>query len=75
METDSIRLVQIIFSGEEASDHLLNLSPFEMKTLLHHILSGKEFIIRAGKYVPDYLLRPHFMYSFFYFGQQKKFLL
>ncbi|RUS87688.1 hypothetical protein EGW08_004529 [Elysia chlorotica] len=30
-------------SGEEASDHLLNLSPFEMKTLLHHILSGKEF--------------------------------
>ncbi|XP_078325718.1 phosphorylase b kinase regulatory subunit alpha, liver isoform-like isoform X6 [Crassostrea virginica] len=32
-------------SGDEASDHLLNLSPFEMKTLLHHILSGKEFII------------------------------
>ncbi|CAH1777077.1 unnamed protein product [Owenia fusiformis] len=30
-------------SGEDASDHLLNLSPFEMKTLLHHILSGKEF--------------------------------
>ncbi|XP_013379193.1 probable phosphorylase b kinase regulatory subunit alpha [Lingula anatina] len=30
-------------SGSEASDHLLNLSPFEMKTLLHHILSGKEF--------------------------------
>jgi len=42
-------LVQILFLGEEASDHLLNLSPFEMKTLLHHILSGKEFIIRAGK--------------------------
>ncbi|KAL8604077.1 hypothetical protein ACOMHN_024902 [Nucella lapillus] len=32
-------------SGEEASDHLLDLSPFEMKTLLHHILSGKEFNI------------------------------
>jgi len=30
-------------SGEEASQHLLNLSPFEMKTLLHHILSGEEF--------------------------------
>ncbi|XP_055331267.1 probable phosphorylase b kinase regulatory subunit alpha [Paramacrobiotus metropolitanus] len=28
--------------GEEASDYLLNLSPYEMKTLLHHILSGKE---------------------------------
>ncbi|CAI9725366.1 probable phosphorylase b kinase regulatory subunit alpha isoform X2 [Octopus vulgaris] len=36
-------------TGEEASDHLLNLSPFEMKTLLHHILSGKEFVISAGK--------------------------
>ncbi|XP_071125391.1 probable phosphorylase b kinase regulatory subunit alpha isoform X5 [Mytilus edulis] len=34
-------------SGDEASDHLLNLSPFEMKTLLHHILSGKEFVIKA----------------------------
>ncbi|CAG2224076.1 Phosphorylase b kinase regulatory subunit alpha, skeletal muscle isoform,Phosphorylase b kinase regulatory subunit alpha, liver isoform,Probable phosphorylase b kinase regulatory subunit alpha [Mytilus edulis] len=33
--------------GDEASDHLLNLSPFEMKTLLHHILSGKEFVIKA----------------------------
>ena len=36
-------------SGEEASDQLLNLSPFEMKTLLHHILSGKEFSVVAGK--------------------------
>ncbi|GFN83950.1 phosphorylase b kinase regulatory subunit alpha, liver isoform [Plakobranchus ocellatus] len=34
-------------SGDEASDHLLNLSPFEMKTLLHHILSGKEFVINS----------------------------
>lgn len=32
-------------TGDEASDHLMNLSPFEMKTLLHHILSGKEFVI------------------------------
>ncbi|CAI9725369.1 probable phosphorylase b kinase regulatory subunit alpha isoform X2 [Octopus vulgaris] len=37
-------------TGEEASDHLLNLSPFEMKTLLHHILSGKEFVISADKH-------------------------
>ena len=35
--------------GEEASDQLLNLSPFEMKTLLHHILSGKEFGVDTGK--------------------------
>uniref|UniRef100_A0A4W3I2S9 Phosphorylase b kinase regulatory subunit n=1 Tax=Callorhinchus milii TaxID=7868 RepID=A0A4W3I2S9_CALMI len=30
-------------SGEEASENLMNLSPFYMKNLLHHILSGKEF--------------------------------
>ncbi|XP_052675497.1 probable phosphorylase b kinase regulatory subunit alpha isoform X7 [Crassostrea angulata] len=35
-------------SGDEASEHLMNLSPFEMKTLLHHILSGKEFVISTG---------------------------
>lgn len=34
--------------GEEASDRLLNLSPFEMKNLLYHILSGKEFAINSG---------------------------
>jgi phosphorylase kinase alpha/beta subunit len=39
----------LICTGEEASDHLLNLSPFEMKNLLHHILSGKEFAISSGK--------------------------
>lgn len=37
-------------SGEEASEHLLNLSPFEMKTLLHHILSGKEFLLKGYKH-------------------------
>ncbi|XP_067896193.1 phosphorylase b kinase regulatory subunit alpha, liver isoform-like isoform X2 [Heterodontus francisci] len=30
-------------SEEEASENLMNLSPFDMKKLLHHILSGKEF--------------------------------
>ena len=39
----------ILFLGEEASDQLMNLSPFEMKTLLHHILSGKEFGLTAGR--------------------------
>ncbi|EDV46301.2 uncharacterized protein Dere_GG19005, isoform D [Drosophila erecta] len=33
--------------GEEASEHLLNLSPFEMKNLLYHILSGKEFAVSS----------------------------
>nr|XP_053648481.1 LOW QUALITY PROTEIN: probable phosphorylase b kinase regulatory subunit alpha [Cherax quadricarinatus] len=32
-------------AADVASDHLLNLSPFEMKNLLHHIMSGKEFNI------------------------------
>lgn len=39
----------LICTGEEASEHLLNLSPFEMKNLLHHIMSGKEFAISSGK--------------------------
>ncbi|XP_016088994.1 phosphorylase b kinase regulatory subunit alpha, liver isoform-like [Sinocyclocheilus grahami] len=30
-------------AGEEASESLMSLSPFDMKNLLHHILSGKEF--------------------------------
>ncbi|KAH3841112.1 hypothetical protein DPMN_114569 [Dreissena polymorpha] len=34
-----------ISTGEDASDHLLNLSPYELKMMLHHILSGKEFVI------------------------------
>lgn len=35
--------------GEAASEHLLNLSPFEMKNLLYHILSGKEFAVSSGE--------------------------
>ncbi|TKS93218.1 Phosphorylase b kinase regulatory subunit alpha, skeletal muscle isoform [Collichthys lucidus] len=30
-------------SGEEATESLMSLSPSELKNLLHHILSGKEF--------------------------------
>ena len=41
--------VVYVCSGAEASDQLLNLSPYEMKTLLHHILSGKEFGVSAGE--------------------------
>ncbi|KAG0719623.1 putative phosphorylase b kinase regulatory subunit alpha [Chionoecetes opilio] len=35
-------------AADVASDHLLNLSPFEMKNLLHHIMSGKEFNIGSA---------------------------
>ena len=34
--------------GDVATEHLLNLSPFEMKNLLYHILSGKEFNMVSG---------------------------
>lgn len=36
-------------SGGDASEHLLNLSPFEMKNLLHHIMSGKEFGVQSAR--------------------------
>uniref|UniRef100_A0A8C0UN88 Phosphorylase b kinase regulatory subunit n=1 Tax=Cyanistes caeruleus TaxID=156563 RepID=A0A8C0UN88_CYACU len=35
--------VEMLRLREEASESLMNLSPFDMKSLLHHILSGKEF--------------------------------
>lgn len=44
-------------TGEEASEHLLNLSPFEMKNLLHHIMSGKEFAISSGTHFHLNLLK------------------
>lgn len=37
------------FSGEDAAEYFMNLSPFEMKTLLYHILSGKELVVSNGK--------------------------
>ncbi|XP_059942564.1 phosphorylase b kinase regulatory subunit alpha, liver isoform isoform X3 [Mesoplodon densirostris] len=39
-------------SGEEASESLMNLSPFDMKNLLHHILSGKEFGVERSERAP-----------------------
>ncbi|XP_041428489.1 phosphorylase b kinase regulatory subunit alpha, skeletal muscle isoform isoform X2 [Xenopus laevis] len=40
-------------SAEEATESLMNLSPSDMKNLLHHILSGKEFgvekSVRSGE--------------------------
>lgn len=36
--------------GEEATESLMKLSPSELKNLLHHILSGKEFgVQRSGE--------------------------
>ncbi|RXN20859.1 phosphorylase b kinase regulatory subunit skeletal muscle isoform-like isoform X2 [Labeo rohita] len=35
-------------SGEEATESLMKLSPSELKNLLHHILSGKEFGVQKS---------------------------
>uniref|UniRef100_UPI00398F2E0A phosphorylase b kinase regulatory subunit alpha, skeletal muscle isoform-like isoform X2 n=1 Tax=Pristiophorus japonicus TaxID=55135 RepID=UPI00398F2E0A len=35
-------------SGEEATEHLMSMRPFDLKTLLHHILSGKEFKVEKN---------------------------
>lgn len=43
----------ISVSGEEATSNLLNLSPFELKNLLFHILSGREFVVSEGEYIRD----------------------
>ncbi|XP_017295735.1 phosphorylase b kinase regulatory subunit alpha, skeletal muscle isoform isoform X2 [Kryptolebias marmoratus] len=36
-------------SGEEATESLMSLSPSELKNLLHHILSGKEFGVQRSE--------------------------
>ncbi|KAM4536686.1 phosphorylase b kinase regulatory subunit alpha, skeletal muscle isoform 2-T2 [Odontesthes bonariensis] len=36
-------------SGEEATESLTSLSPSELKNLLHHILSGKEFGVQRSE--------------------------
>ena len=38
------------FAGDDAVDCFMNLSPFEMKSLLFHILSGKEFGMEYSKW-------------------------
>ncbi|XP_067949351.1 probable phosphorylase b kinase regulatory subunit alpha [Watersipora subatra] len=50
MTTELARSLQC--SGEEATSHLLNLSPFEMKNFLLHILSGKEFLVKEVEDLP-----------------------
>uniref|UniRef100_A0A667YIZ1 Phosphorylase b kinase regulatory subunit n=1 Tax=Myripristis murdjan TaxID=586833 RepID=A0A667YIZ1_9TELE len=40
-------------SGEEATESLMSMSPSELKNLLHHILSGKEFgVQRSANHTP-----------------------
>ncbi|XP_075429094.1 phosphorylase b kinase regulatory subunit alpha, skeletal muscle isoform isoform X2 [Ascaphus truei] len=46
-------------SAEEATESLMNLSPSDMKNLLHHILSGKEFgVERSVRSVDSAVVSP-----------------
>lgn len=46
--------------GEEATESVMSLSPSELKNLLHHILSGKEFgVQRSGQSSDQTLYRTH----------------
>ncbi|XP_030430244.1 phosphorylase b kinase regulatory subunit alpha, skeletal muscle isoform isoform X3 [Gopherus evgoodei] len=45
-------------SAEEATESLMNLSPSDMKSLLHHILSGKEFGVEKSVHSVDSALTP-----------------
>ncbi|XP_069604774.1 phosphorylase b kinase regulatory subunit alpha, skeletal muscle isoform isoform X1 [Ranitomeya imitator] len=45
-------------SAEEATESLMNLSPSDMKSLLHHILSGKEFGVERSVRSVDRMASP-----------------
>ncbi|XP_053554974.1 phosphorylase b kinase regulatory subunit alpha, skeletal muscle isoform isoform X2 [Bombina bombina] len=45
-------------SAEEATESLMNLSPSDMKSLLHHILSGKEFGVERSVRSVDAMVSP-----------------
>ncbi|XP_075752672.1 phosphorylase b kinase regulatory subunit alpha, skeletal muscle isoform isoform X7 [Pelodiscus sinensis] len=45
-------------SAEEATESLMNLSPSDMKSLLHHIFSGKEFGVEKSVRSVDSALTP-----------------
>ncbi|KAM4019772.1 phosphorylase b kinase regulatory subunit alpha, skeletal muscle isoform 3-T4 [Anomaloglossus baeobatrachus] len=45
-------------SAEEATESLMNLSPSDMKSLLHHILSGKEFGVERSVRSVDKMASP-----------------
>ena len=46
MATELARCLKL--SEEDATDDLLNLSPFEMRNLLHHLMAGEEFTVEQG---------------------------
>ncbi|XP_029463382.1 phosphorylase b kinase regulatory subunit alpha, skeletal muscle isoform isoform X2 [Rhinatrema bivittatum] len=45
-------------SAEEATESLMNLSPSDLKNLLHHILSGKEFGVERSVHSVDSAVSP-----------------
>uniref|UniRef100_A0A3B4T7U8 Phosphorylase b kinase regulatory subunit n=1 Tax=Seriola dumerili TaxID=41447 RepID=A0A3B4T7U8_SERDU len=49
MQVMATELARSLHCSEEASESLMSLSPFGMKNLLHHILSGKEFGVERSR--------------------------
>lgn len=57
-------------AGEEASESLMSLSPFDMKNLLHHILSGKEFgVEKSSEFVGFWMLLVLYLYKCIFLGE------
>uniref|UniRef100_A0A8C8D9Y8 Phosphorylase b kinase regulatory subunit n=1 Tax=Oncorhynchus tshawytscha TaxID=74940 RepID=A0A8C8D9Y8_ONCTS len=50
-------------SGEEATECLMNMSPSELKNLLHHILSGKEFGLMKSVVLYDLTMKRKLNYK------------
>lgn len=52
-------IATLFSSAGEATENLMNLSPSDMKILLYHILSGKEFgVERSGESLNKFLRAP-----------------
>jgi len=47
-----------LFLGAEAADQLMSLTPFQMKSLLYYILTGKEFGVKFSELLLETLKDP-----------------
>ena len=54
MESEVDRCLKLK-DNDDATDELMSLSPYEMRNLLHHIMSGREFgINKSGQHQSGY---------------------
>ncbi len=49
MVSEMVRCLKISDEDDVATDELMSLSPYEMRNLLHHIMSGREFEVKPQK--------------------------